>query len=290
MSQPASPYWLSFLTHPVNQAVMLGATAAGVLASLPWGWDALALTMLALAAAEVVGLAIVPGLPSFREAVDRKERAEAREARRNRLLAEIDAHGTSSYARSYQQMNTRVQSLYRMAADPGSALTVREVEQMDDLAVSYLAMCLSDAVMDPGEAGEAAAVAARKLRALEEDLARQPPGRAEEQQLKRARAEYEEVLARHARMRSRRSALEASLVSMPVRMEEVYQMVVAAPASGELGALLEESLSKLRTAEEVTLDLDGLLAESAARTGNRSAAGDAKPPPRVAQAAGTRER
>jgi hypothetical protein len=250
----------------------------------------LALTLLALAAVEVVGLAIVPGLPSFREAEDRKERAQAREARRNRLLGEIDAHGTSAYVRSYEQMYARVQSLYRMAADPGSALTFREVEQMDDLAVGYLAMCLSDAVMDPDEAGEAAAVAQRKLRALEQDVARQPPGRAEEQQLKRARAEYEEVLARHARMRSRRSALEASLVSMPVRMEEVYQMVVSAPASGELGALLEESLSKLRTAEEVTLDLDGLLAESPVRAAAQPAASEAKPPPRVAQAAGSRER
>jgi hypothetical protein len=290
VKERSTPYWLSFLTHPVNQAVMLGTTAAGVLASVPWGWDVLGLTLLALAAVEVVGLAIVPGLPSFREAEDRKERAQARQARRNRLLGEIDAHGTSSYVRSYEQMNARVQSLYRMAADPGATLTFREVEQMDDLAVGYLAMCLSDAVMDPDEAGEAAAVAQRKLRALEQDIARQPPGRAEEQQLKRARAEYEEVLARHARMRSRRSALEASLVSMPVRMEEVYQMVVAAPASGELGALLEESLSKLRTAEEVTLDLDGLLAESPVRPAGQVAASESKPPPRKAQAAGTRER
>lgn len=249
-------YWLAFLTHPINQAMVLGGAAAGVLASLPLGWDALALVMLGIAALEVLGLAIVPGLPSFRKVADEDARRRMRKARRERLLEEIAQHGGSGYLGSYEQMSARVQSLYRTAADAHTALTSREVEQLDELCVSYLAMCLSDAAMSQQEVNDLAAVAERKLRGVEQKLQKGGAGSAEEQQFRRAKAEYEEVLARQARMVSRRSILEANLVSMPMRMEEVYQMVLASPGSGDLGALLEESVAKLRAAEEVTVDVE----------------------------------
>jgi hypothetical protein len=60
-------------------------------------------------------------------------------------------------------------------------------------------------------------------------------------------------------MGARRSALEATLVSMPVRMEEVYQMVMSSPQAGNLSQLLEESVSKLRLAEEAALDMEHAL-------------------------------
>ncbi|MEO8023095.1 hypothetical protein [Polaromonas sp.] len=249
-------YWLAFLTHPFNQAMVLGGAAIGVLASLPLGWDALALVMLGIAALEVLGLAIVPGLPSFRKVADEDTRRRLRKARRERLLEEIAQHGGSSYLGNYQQMSERVQSLYRTAADTSTALTGREVEQLEDLCVSYLAMCLSDAAMSQQDVNDLAGVAERKLRGVEQKLQKGGTGGAEEQQFRRARAEYEEVLARQARMISRRSILEANLVSMPMRMEEVYQMVLASPGSGDLGALLEESVAKLRAAEEVTVDVE----------------------------------
>lgn len=251
-------YWPAFLVHPANQVLVLGGTAAGVLASVPFGWDALGLVMLAIAAIEVVGLAVVTSLPPFRRAVDDQARRDARKARRERLLEEIDAHRGSSYIKMYHQMDVRVQSLYRMAADRSTTLTYREVEQLDDLVVGYLAMCLSEAVTDPKEAGETTALAQRKLRGVEQELKNQGLDAGQVQQLRRTKAEYEEVLARQARMVSRRGALEANLVSMPVRLEEVYQMVVAAPASGDLGGLLEESVAKLRAAEELTLDVESV--------------------------------
>lgn len=253
-----TPYWKAFLVHPANQALIAGVTAMGVWASVPWGLDALALAMLGLVAIEVVGLAVVTGLPSFRKAVDARERRASREARRARLFQEVEAHGGSVYLSSYQQMNQRVQSLYRTAADSHTALTAREVEQLDDLCVGYLAMCLSDAVMKQHERNDFGAVASRKLRGVEQDLNKADLAFIQEQQLRRAKAEYEEVLARHSRMVARRNVLEAHLVSMPVRMEEVYQMVLASPTSGDLGALLEESVVKLQAAEEVTLDVHDL--------------------------------
>ncbi len=255
MKQDVS-YWRAFLTHPYNQMVVWAATAAGVLASFPYGWDGLALALLALAAVEVVGLAVVPGLPPFIASVDQAARQAERKAKRERLLSEIGMHGGSSHLRAYEQMSQRVESLYRMACDTATSLSEREVEQLDDLTVNYLAMCLSDAAIRARDGVDNSGATERKLRALTQRLTQGGLAQDDEQQLLRAKQEYEEALARQRRMEIRRSALEASLISMPVRMEEVYQMVMTAPSAGKLSALLEESMSKLRTAEEVNFDVE----------------------------------
>jgi hypothetical protein len=249
-------YWRAFLSHPYNQLMVWGAVAAGVMASFPMGMDGLALALLGLAAVEVVGLAVVPGLPAFMASVDQKAYQDDRKAKRERLLSEVRMHGGSSHLRSYEQMALRVESLYRMAADSATSLSRREVEQIDDLVVNYLAMCLSDAVMRAKDVGDNNGVAERKLQTLRQRLAQGGLAQEDEQQLLRATQEYEEALTRQRRMDVRRSSLEATLVSMPVRMEEVYQMVMTAPNLGSLSSLLEESMSKLRAAEEVNLDVE----------------------------------
>lgn len=256
MTSDKPSYWQAFLGHRYNRLLMLGVTAASVLASLPYGWDALGLGMLGLVAIEMIGLAIVPGLPNFQLAVNERARREQRLAARERLLQEVMAHGGSSHLTSYDQMSRRIASLYRTASDTSTNLTTREVEQLDDLTLAYLRMCLSDAVLRNPEGGDFAAGVNRKLRQVDERLQAGGLGRDEEAQLRRAKAEYEEALARRARISSRRTALEASLVAMPVRLEEVYQMVMTAPKDGNLGELLEESVAKLRLAEEAALDIE----------------------------------
>jgi hypothetical protein len=252
-------YWGAFLRHPYNQALVLGASALSVLASFPYGWDAMALMLLGLAAVEIVGLAIIPALPNFRASVDKAAAKAAREARRARLLQEIEAHSGSNYMGDYEQMCERVESLYRTASDRSTTLSERDVDQLDTLTVDYLGMCLSDAIHRGQDGAMANALVTKKLKAVEQRLSQSGLSSEEEIQLRRAKAEYDELLVRQARMQSRRSALEASLVSMPVRMEELYQMVMTAPSSGNLSALLEESVSKLRIAEEVAIDVDEAL-------------------------------
>lgn len=253
---PRTPYWWAFLKHPANQAIALGTLAVSLLASLPWGGDGFGLGMLALAAIEMVGLATVPGLAMFQAHVDKQDRFAARRARRERLLKEIEVNGGSPHLRSYEQMCARVATLYGTASERGSTLTEREVEQLDDLTVGYLQMCLSDALTRGDDKAAQASGLVRKLDGVEKRLASGDLGPDEAQALHRAKAEYEEAIARHNRIIVRRSALEASLVSMPVRLEEVHQMVVASPEGVNLGQMLEESISKLRLAEEAALDVE----------------------------------
>ena len=238
---------------------MLGLLTTAVLLSLPWGGDGFGVGMLALAAIQMVGLATVPGLPTFQARVDAQDRQRARQSRRDALLLEVKAQGGSTYLQGYEQMSARVASLYRTAGNASTALSTREVERLDDLTVDYLRMCVSDAVARGSDKAELTAGVERKLRDVKSRLAAGGLGRDNEQQLLRAQADYEEALVRHNRMASRRSALEAALVSMPVRMEEVHQMVMTSPQAGNLSQLLEESVDKLRLAEEAALDVEHML-------------------------------
>jgi len=249
-------YWQAFLLHRHNQLAVLGISALSVLASFPFGWEALVLGLLGLVAVEMTGLAVVPGLPNFQLAVNERVRREQRDAARETLLREIQAQGGSAHLESYEQMSARVASLYRTASERSNSLTVREVERLDDLTLDYLRMCVSHAAMRNPENGDFAAGVNRKLRAVQERLQRGGLDGEEETQLRRAQAEYEEALARQARIVSRRSALEATLVAMPIRLEEVYQMVMTAPRDDDLSQLLEESVSRLKLAEQVALDIE----------------------------------
>ncbi len=257
MSDDDKPsYWQAFLWHRKNQMLVLGVTAASVLASFPFGGDALTLGLLGLAALEMIGLAIVPGLPNFRLAVNERVRREQRDARRQTLLNEVKAQGGSSHLSSFEQMRSRVASLYRTAGDRSTSLTTREVEQLDDLTLDYLRMCVSDAVLHNPSGNDLVSGMQRKLKAVEQRLASDQLDQEAQTQLRRAKAEYEEALSRQARIASRRSALEATLVAMPIRLEEVYQMVMSAPRDGDLSQLLEESVSKLKLAEQAATDID----------------------------------
>ncbi|MEO6277596.1 hypothetical protein [Roseateles sp.] len=285
-----TPYWLDYLQHPSHlMAVGVGCVAA-LLASLPWGGDGFGLTLLAMAALETVAIVVIPSLPPFKEWADREDRNRTLGAMYERLTAEIKAHGGSDHLQNFSQMTDRVASLYRMAGDANSTLTRFDVQQLEDTTIDFLRLCLSDAVMkEIRRKGTNEASIQNGLRDVQQAMARPGIGQAELAQLRRAEADFAESLRRQGRMAARRAMIDAALVSMPIRMDEVYQMVVTAPRNGNMGSLLEESLQKLRISEEVSMDLDQELGNFSlpAYTG---AASVAAPVPLATQAAAARKR
>jgi hypothetical protein len=219
----------------------------------------MALVMLGLTALEIAGAAIVPGLPPFRAAVDREASRAERAARRQLLLDEIASHGGSEHLKSYEAMCVSIATLYRVAAESHTALSERDVDVLDNLTIHFLGMCLSETIMKAGRSKEWLTAVNGRLRAVDEQLEKEGLDPDNVAQLRRAKAEYEEALARHSRMSARRSALEASLMSMPVRIKEIYQMVMTAPHAGNLSEMLEQSVSKLRVREELDMEADDVL-------------------------------
>ena len=253
---PKPSYLGAFLKHPNNRVALLACGVAAIFASIPFGWTGLALVGVVALGSEVLAALAIPGLPSFQAAVDRALHQQVRAQRRIQLLAELSNYGDTSAMATYQHMYNRVQALYQAASDSRTKLTRQDVEKLEDLTVDYLGLCVVNLSLKTRKDHASEDVVVKRIASLQAQL--QNPALPEEEmrQLRSALAEYTEVMHRSRRLAVRRSALEATLISMPDKMEEVYQLVITSPYSTDMGGKLEESLSRLRIAEEVAAEFE----------------------------------
>lgn len=255
MSEKPS-YLGAFLRHPANRMTLLAATCAAIFASIPYGWEGLALVGVVALGSEVLAALGIPELPSFKAWVDREHRRQSRVQRQSRLLDELASLGDSAALANYRHMVSRVQALYMTASDTRTTLTSEDVEKLEDLTVDYLGLSVVNASLRQRKDRAGEELVVNRIAAIQTQL--QKPGLPddEQRQLRSALVEYTEVMNRSRRLAVRRSALEATLISMPDKMEEVYQLVITSPYSTDMGSKLEESLSRLRIAEEVAAEFD----------------------------------
>lgn len=252
-----SPSYLgAFLRHPWNGMALLAAGCAAIFASIPYGLDGLLAVGVVALGVEALAALAVPDLPPFRAWVDRQQGVASRLERRNRLLAELHNFGDKPALASYQQMCSRVQALYQTASDSGTTLTRQDVEKLDELTVNYLGLCVLSLSLRRRKDAVSEDVLLKRITEIQTQLKNSALPTEEERQLRSALAEYTEAAHRSRRLAIRRSSLEATLIAMPDKMEEVYHLVMAAPYSSDMGGKLEESLSRLRIAEEVAAEFD----------------------------------
>jgi hypothetical protein len=255
MEQQKPPYLREWLTSQGNVYAFLGSTAAAAVLSIPFGFGIGALPLIAFAAGEVIASMFIPASITFRDKVDRKYQQQARQNARNHLLDEISrrAPDGQKYDQTldiFARMRQRIDSLYRLAGDHGSQFSERDIDKLDEASMDYLYARLALLVIEDRAASIDLRQIDERLRGIERELAA-PPAGADIRQLQKARADYQALAARHRRMLSRRTALEAAVLSMPDQMEEIYQMIVVAPRSQELGVKLTEAVGNLRLREEI---------------------------------------
>jgi len=249
-------YLGAFLRHPANRMALLAATCAAIFASIPYGWEGLALVGVVALGTEVLAALGIPELPPFKAWVDREHRRQTRAQRQSRLLDELASLGDSNSLANYRHMLSRVQALYMTASDSRTTLTHEDVEKLEDLTVDYLGLSVVNLTLKQRKDRASEELVVNRIAGIQTQL--QKPGLPEDEQrqLRSALAEYTEVMNRSRRLAVRRSALEATLISMPDKMEEVYQLVITSPYSTDMGGKLEESLARLRIAEEVAAEFD----------------------------------
>ena len=256
----------AMLTSQGNVYAGLGTLAAATLLSIPFGFGIGAIPLVAFAAGEIIAALYVPSSPVFRAKVDRKWRARERESTRQRLLNEIETRGRRSSLHqqsmsAYKRMGSRVVSLYSRAHDGQSRLSVEDVERLDDATIEFLYMWLAGLVMEErGDAIKPRDIEGRIV-LLDQEIAN-PKAGADLRQLQKARADYVAILERHYRLQSRVRALDAAMLSMPDRLEEIYQTIMTTPLSEDVGARLEESIATLRLQEDIEAELAGDMAEA----------------------------
>lgn len=253
----AKPSYLgAFLRHPANRTALLVAGVVAIFASIPMGLAGLGLVGVLAIGTEILAALTIPSLPSFQAWVDREARHQTLSQRRDLLIAELRDRGESQALATYQHMWERVQALYQTAGDRSTTLTRPDVEKLEALTVDFLGLSAVHASLRKRKDLLSEDQVNRRIASVEAQLRNPALGDEEARQLRTTLNEYTEVLNRSRRLAVRRSALEATLVSMPDKMEEVYQLVITSPYATDMGSKLEESLARLRIAEEVAAEFD----------------------------------
>ena len=255
------PYLREFLTSQGNVYALLGSVATAAVLSIPFGFGIGAIPLIAWAAGEAIAAMYIPASITFRDRIDRRYRAAARNASRAHLLEEIGRrirgrNRVDKTLDTYERMAQRVASLYTLAADSATQFSARDVEKLDDASLDFLYVRLALLIIEDRSAAIDLGDIERRVAAIDRELAGQYPG-SDVRQLNKARSDYLALAARHRRMLSRKTALEAALIAMPDQMEEIYQTIITAPGSQELGAKLTEAVANLRLQEDIEVELAG---------------------------------
>ena len=255
MAKPVS-YFGAFLGHSRNLLFLAAAGCAAAFASIPFGWPALGVIAVVTLGVEAIAALVVPDLPSFRAAIDAQYSKQSRVERQGRLLRELQERGDKRALETFEHMDSRISALYQTAGDTHTTLAVADVDKLADLTIDYLSLCLVNLSLKERRAQVSDEDVRKRIASLQAQLNAPALASDEEHQIQKALAEYVEASNRSRRLEVRRNALEATLVSLPDKIEEVYQLVMAAPFSAEMGSKIEESLSRLRIAEEVSAEFD----------------------------------
>jgi len=259
-------YLREMLFSQGNLYALLGSVAAGVLLSIPYGFGAGLMPLIGFMAGDAIAAMYIPASEAFRAKVDKKFRDQARATTRAHLLEEIekrDIFSTQAFGSldAYHRMVTRVDSLYRVAEDSRTRLSQRDVEKLDDATLDYLCMWLAALVTEERARAVQIKDIEARLQAIEQDLSEAKPG-SDQAQLQKARNEYLSLITRQRRMLSRKMAIEAAMLSMPDQMDEIYQTIVTAPTSSEIGSKMADSIAKLGLEEDLEVELEGALRET----------------------------
>jgi hypothetical protein len=237
---------------------LLGSLTAGAILSIPLGLGIGVLPLLAYGAAQSIATMFIPSSPVFRERVMRRKRSEKRTATRAHLLEELEARSTEAAPQwqTYGRMRDRLRSLEKLAESRGTGLGYRDVERLDDATVDYLGLWLGWIVMGDRYNSTDEVDLERKLEHIREELELDDLGGVERNRLEKARQDLQGILERRRSLWARATGLEAAMLAMADTFEEVFQRVVANPASGDVSAELSQAVERMRVEEALDLAVD----------------------------------
>ncbi len=271
-------YLKEMVLHQNNVVALASAVLVGAVLSFPLGLGPALIPVLLFAAGESIAAMFLPSSPVFRDRIDRRKRAQRREAAREHLVTEISRRfqDTGGNWNAYHRMRERLESLQELARSRDTALSDRDVEKLDDATVDFLGMWLAALVMAERRMTVDVRGLEQRMRSIEAQLGAGLPS-AEARKLEAAQADLGRVLERHRGLRARATALDAAMLSMVDTFEEVYQRVMTNPQSSDAGAQLNEAVERMRMQEEldvaVDAELDDLLRRGRAKAARRQQAG-----------------
>jgi len=235
----------------------LGAVAAGVMLSIPFGFGIATLPVLAYVTGMGIASLFVPGSSKFREQVDRRNATKQREAARDQLLKEIARRvgNKHDYWRIYDRLTGRRDSLRKVAERNDTAVTQEDVDRLDDATLDFLGLWLGRIVVHErlnSIDGDAVRSRIEHIGARIEEV----DDMGDKRRLMKAKRDLEGLLQRREEMLTREAAMEAQMLSMSDTFDEVYQRVMANPGSR---ARVDEGLAMAVERMDAEEELDYIL-------------------------------
>jgi hypothetical protein len=161
-------------------------------------------------------------------------------------------------------MRERISFLREIAKNRDIPLNAGDIDRLDDACVDFLGLWLSHLAMEERERSVDDDSIDRRLKDIEQRLAKQPE-RTEQVSLEKARGDLQEMLRRHQRIGTRKAAVEAALLSIPDAVEEIYHMVISAPTSGAQADRLQDAINRLHMEESLEATVNDELGEALPR-------------------------
>jgi len=253
-------YLKEMLTHPNSVYGLLGTLILATVISIPLGVGLAAIPILMYTAIQSIAALFIPSSPIFREAVNKRLRAEKREKMRDHLVAEIERRESDGqfHWRSYHRMRERVTSLNEFAEARNAALGARDVERLDDVTVDYLGLWLGWLVMAERWQNTDEDGLKRRIDAIDRQLEKASGG-VEAKRLAKAKEDLARILKRRESLWGRATEIEAKMLSMSDTLEEVYQRVMLNPHSGDAAEQLQHAVERMKVEEEIDYAVDAEL-------------------------------
>lgn len=276
-------YLMEVVGHPVSVSGLLGAVTAGAALSMVAGFGPAAIPLLLWVSAETIAGLFLPSSPVFREWIDRKKRAERREALRTQLLERIRTksmhesfqgsrlHGQLiDYREQYDRMRERVAQIAKLAAQQSASISSYDLEKLDDATVDFLRLVHARVVLHERMDAQDMNELDRQLRIIDKRL-EQAEGAVERKKLEMARADLERVLTRRRGLPAQDVATATQLLSITEAVEELYHHVTTDAGGAEVGRFLQEATARINLQEEIALEVDEEMDAIARKTRARQA-------------------
>jgi hypothetical protein len=148
----------------------------------------------------------------------------------------------------------RVDALEQMVKSRTCSLKVGDIDRLRDACRDYLARWLASETVKERQQQVRIKDVERRLETVEEMLASDRTD-IDRRQLGKAQEDYARLIDRQKRLASRMMAIDASLLSMPDAIEEVFQHAVSSPMASDASEKLQEAVDRLGIEEELEADI-----------------------------------
>lgn len=266
MKRQSESYEWEFFVHPTHTLVMMYVVALATIISVI-SIKGAGIFLISSIVAEALAFLFVPSNPLFMNYVNHNRQKKELNSTRSRLKqAVFDMKNRSQYdsnmehVAAYRKMVDRIDEMYEIAEDPSSKLSFEDVFQIDKSTIKFLACLVSLNNLDIRTKESDHDSVKQKIESIKQTIS-ETTNPSERNRLERALKDYQNMLDRISNLKYKKLALEATLITLPDQIEELYQMILVSPQTMS-ESVLSESLSRLRMEEsienELNVEIEGL--------------------------------